>query len=386
MIEENKIDILIARYLSNELLLEEKKELEQWLAEDAEHVRYFTRCRNLHDLYCPAFPPTGIDEEKAYRNVDIRTGGKRLHHRKWWLTGVAAILGGFAIGMGWFYFQQNPRTDQTSMAQVVPAPTPSSEIILALPEGELIPLDSLSAKKEAATASINTLADKNGIAYAQADSLVPLQWHTWIIPRGKTFFLTLSDGTRVWMNAESNIRFPVEFRGSERKVFIEGEAYLEVTHNAQSPFRIETPSGEITVLGTEFNVRCYQGEEKQVTLVKGKVQVDAGDETLTLVPGEQATWNSQMTRLQKGQVNTALYCSWRDGKWLFENESLEEILKLVARRYDVQIQWKNEQLKRAQFSGEIRLPEKVEDVLKLLELADNLSLTMTGQEVEVDNL
>ena len=93
MIEENKIDILIARYLSNELLLEEKKELEQWLAEDAEHVRYFTRCRNLHDLYCPAFPPTGIDEEKAYRNVDIRTGGKRLHHRKWWLTGVAAILG-----------------------------------------------------------------------------------------------------------------------------------------------------------------------------------------------------------------------------------------------------------------------------------------------------
>ena len=114
--------------------------------------------------------------------------------------------------------------------------------------------------------------------------------------------------------------------------------------------------------------------------------MDAGDGTLTLAPGEQATWNSQMTRLQKGQVNTALYCSWRDGKWLFENESLEEILKLVARRYDVQIQWKNEQLKRAQFSGEIRLPEKVEDVLKLLELADNLSLTMTGQEVEVDNL
>ena len=338
MIEENKIDILIARYLSNELLLEEKKELEQWLAEDAEHVRYFTRCRNLHDLYCPAFPPTGIDEEKAYRNVDIRTGGKRLHHRKWWLTGVAAILGGFAIGMGWFYFQQNPRTDQPSMAQVVPAPTPSSEIILALPEGELIPLDSLSAKKEAATASINTLADKNGIAYAQADSLVPLQWHTWIIPRGKTFFLTLSDGTRVWMNAESNIRFPVEFRGSERKVFIEGEAYLEVTHNAQSPFRIETPSGEITVLGTEFNVSGYEGSDTEVTLVEGSVEVSDADRqrTVRIRPGEQASLQTDGGfAVQK--VDVSQYIHWREGYFYYDNVTLLDIMKELGRWYNVSV-------------------------------------------------
>ena len=120
---------------------------------------------------------------------------------------------------------------------------------------------------------MSALRDEDAIAYAQGDSVEAEVWHTWIVPRGKTFFLTLGDGTRVWMNSESTIRFPMAFRGRERRVCIEGEAYLEVAHDVSCPFRVELPGGEVTVLGTAFNVRSYQGEGEQVTLVEGKVQV-----------------------------------------------------------------------------------------------------------------
>ena len=235
--EERKdieIDELIARCLSHELRPGEGERLERWLAEDEEHVRYFTRCRNLHDLYSPAFPPEGIDEAKAYRQVDARVRGRSLRRRRW-TTVAAAVVGGLALGMGWWLSRQaevTPQVVQRVERQVVP-----QGIVLELAEGQVIALDSLR-EGNGAYDGMSALRDEDAIAYAQGDSVEAEVWHTWIVPRGKTFFLTLGDGTRVWMNSESTIRFPMSFRGGERRVCIEGEAYLEVAHDASRPFRL----------------------------------------------------------------------------------------------------------------------------------------------------
>ena len=379
-----EIDELIARCLSHELRPGEGEQLERWLAEDEEHVRYFTRCRNLHDLYSPAFPPEGIDEKKAYRQVDARVRGRSLRRRRW-TTVAAAVVGGLALGMGWWLSRQAEVTPQVQVVQRVEQQAVPQGIVLELAEGQVIALDSLR-EGEGAYVGMSALRDEDAIAYAQGDSVETEVWHTWIVPRGKTFFLTLGDGTRVWMNSESTIRFPMAFRGGERRVCIEGEAYLEVAHDASRPFRVELQGGEVTVLGTAFNVRSYQGEGEQVTLVEGKVQVLAAKEELVLDPGEQAVWEGDGGMPVKRRVNPALYCSWHEGKWLFENGKLEDIMALVARRYDLQVEWETETLKNVRFSGEIRHSEQVEDVLRLVELADDMSFELEGQKIRVKHL
>lgn len=383
--EERKdieIDELIARCLSHELRPGEGERLERWLAEDEEHVRYFTRCRNLHDLYSPAFPPEGIDEAKAYRQVDARVRGRSLRRRRW-TTVAAAVVGGLALGMGWLLFRQAEETVPVQVAQEALRQEVAQGIVLQLPEGRTIALDSLHAGDGVLPAGVDALAEGDAIAYVQGDSAATAVWHTWIVPRGKTFFLTLGDGSRVWMNAESSIRFPAAFSGGERRVRIEGEAYLEVARDTSRPFRVELPGGEVTVLGTAFNVRSYAGEEEQVTLVEGKVQVAAGEGELLLAPGEQAAWEGEGAEPVKRRVNTALYCSWHEGKWLFENGRLEDILTLVSRRYDMQVAWEAEQLKAVRFTGEIRHSDRVEDVLRIVELADDISFAVEGQKILV---
>lgn len=380
------IDQLIYRYLSEEGTSDEVQQLDVWLSEDKEHIRYFFRIKNLYDAAHPAFAPDTIDEQKAHRDTLRRINGKRSATR-WWFTAAAAVVALLVVTTVTLHFT---RTEQSTKPDVTQSPARFQQIasaMLVLPSGEEIPLgeaDSLDITENNSTvAKVKDCA----INYSDNETDAPVEaYHLLRIPRGGEFKLTLSDGTRIWINAETEVRYPSRFTGQERKIYVTGEAYLEVAHNAEQPFKVVMPQSEVTVLGTSFNVSTYpELREEQVTLLKGKVRVctQANGQTIVLNPGEQASVSKADGALSKRAVDPELYCAWHKGVLAFNNSSLETILTTLSRVYDIKVRWEDESLKRLAFTGEIQKYEQTDKFLQMISLTNDVRFEIHGREIIV---
>lgn len=180
-----------------------------------------------------------------------------------------------------------------------------------------------------------------------------LSYHKIVVPRGGEYTVELNDGTRVRLNADSELRFPVKFASNERKVFLKGEAYFEVKRDTTRPFRVDVhEDAMIEVLGTEFNINAYPENEKIfTTLVVGKVKVAdlQTDSAVILFPNQQAALSQG--EIDVKEVNPEDYVTWINGRFYFEKMPLEEILIQLERWYDLQVFWGNEELKTYEFTG-----------------------------------
>lgn len=188
-----------------------------------------------------------------------------------------------------------------------------------------------------------------------------------IIPYGKRTEITLSDGTHIWLNSGSQLSYPVEFNANKREVFLQGEAYFDVTPNQRQPFYVITREVKIKVLGTSFNVSSY-GEDKKVetVLVKGEVMAQENKlfgNTINLIPGERMTYNKANENLSKDKVEVNLYASWINGYLIFRNEPLTSVLKKIERFYNKEIQLEKG-LEEMTFSGKLDLKDNFQDVLR----------------------
>ena len=212
---------------------------------------------------------------------------------------------------------------------------------------------------------LSFLIDSAGYKTAQEENQL-------IVPRGGEYRITLSDGTRVWLNAASVLTFPPVFAGNERKVRLVGEAFFEVTPDTARPFIVATARMDIKVLGTSFNVSVYEDEETvHTTLVKGSVEVQpVQQEAIMLKPGEQACLAGN--RMTAKAVNTSQFTSWIDGKFMFCNTALEEISKQISRWYDVDIFFSSEQVKTICFTGAILRFEPLEELIRMIENTSNV--------------
>lgn len=382
------MDELIQRYLNQEATPEEIEQLKGWLMESDEHLQYFFRCKNLYDVYHPAFSWEKIDGEGALHKVLPLISRRRRRVLGW--SAVAAMVA-LAVGMA-FLISRHAAPERTAppvaVAEVGTAAGVQEEgIRLTLSDGKEISLagsaDQAIRDKEGAVAYVSG----GGIEYRGQDSLQEPEtvYHTLSVPRGKEFFLTLDDNTRVWINAETEVRYPVKFAAHKREIYVSGEVYLEVSHCPEAPFTVVTPQSEVTVLGTSFNVKAYQDEENQITLVEGKVKVGLpeGENAVVLSPGEQARLQAHSGEIVKQRVNTELYCGWHQGKLVFRGNSLEEILQVLSRRYDMQVAWTDEALKRLSFSGEMEKQERIEDVLKLIGYTEDVKFVVDGRTILV---
>ncbi|MCG6187302.1 FecR family protein [Maribellus maritimus] len=179
---------------------------------------------------------------------------------------------------------------------------------------------------------------------------------------GKTHF-SLSDGTEIWLNSGSSISYPSRFSNT-REVTLKGEAYFKVTHNSH-PFIVSGNFGEIEVLGTEFDVKAYDGEPFVTTLVNGSIQYRNKNNQVTLKPGTQVTFHQNKMLTHK--VETEIYTSWKDGKLIFRDEPLENIATRLERWYNVNIELKGEEIKKLRYNGTIEL-ESFSEVLELIKV------------------
>lgn len=205
-------------------------------------------------------------------------------------------------------------------------------------------------------------------------------------PRGKDFHLTLSDGTKVWINTESCLKFPSVFSGNERRVTLKGEAYFEVAHNKECPFIVSTEGIDTKVLGTKFNVCSYGKEQRHVTLVEGKVEVNniVSEETTILNPGENITYDKD-DKSRKSEVNTAVYTAWTEGMFYFEDKPLNEIMNTLGRWYNVNIYFENESLYNITFNFWASRNSSIEEAVNMLNSMGKVKIDFTDNKITVRN-
>ena len=211
-------------------------------------------------------------------------------------------------------------------------------------------------------------------------------YNTMRIPVGGFYQLALSDGSKVWLNSMTEFRFPVAFTGEERKVYLTGEAYFEVAPNSKHPFIVVTEEGmEVKVYGTEFNMNTYQHGVVQTVLVSGKVgiRVNATGKEVMLAPRQMAEYSEKTGMVRVEDTDPYRYIAWKDGEFVFERETIEEIMERLGRWYDVKVFYENESLKQKRFTGVISRYEDIEQVLRLIEGPATLRFEGKGNVVTV---
>ncbi len=255
------------------------------------------------------------------------------------------------------------------------------------------------AKIELSAPHLDTIRQEDGLPLAVdtlgklvyntvEEEVEQLFYHKIVVPRGGEYTVELNDGTRVRLNADSELRFPVKFASNERKVFLKGEAYFEVEHDTLRPFRVDVhDDAMIEVLGTEFNINAYpENDEIFTTLVRGKVRVDdlQTDSTVVLLPNQQAILVG--TRIDVKEVNPEDYITWINGRFYFEKMTLEEILIQLERWYDLQVFWTDEELKSYEFTGAVWRDNTIRQTLDMIEKTTDVRFTVSGRTVTVNAL
>jgi transmembrane sensor len=210
-------------------------------------------------------------------------------------------------------------------------------------------------------------------------------------PRGGQYQIKLPDGTKVWMNAASSIKFPARFSGAERRISLAGEAYFEVSKNEAQPFIVMTGQQEITVLGTHFNINAYSDEPAaRTTLLEGAVRVSSSqstssslrgakqsDNAIVLKPGQQAVMTAGSIKVSKANLEEAI--SWKNGKFRFSNESIESLMRKVSRWYNVKVEYRGE-IPKERFGGQVSKFNKVSDILEVLQLTGFVHFKIEGPD------
>lgn len=332
------------------------------------HIQaYFT----LHPKNIPGQLPAS--DSPAWQNVlqsvlnadkpaakEVRTPVRRM--RTWWSAAAAVALLGGGV---WFISLQKKVADPKQEAVAVRTPIePGKEgAILTLEDGSTVVLDSLGNGPVAA----NAILQNGELSYDGAgNGRGRVVWNTITTPKARQFRLTLQDGTKVWLNAATVLRYPTSFTGSERKVELTGEAYFEVTKNAQQPFRVTIgDTATVDVLGTSFNINSYADEPVvRTTLLEGSVRMTKKSQAVLLQPGQQAVMQQTIQVDKNADTDGAV--AWKSGKFNLEGASLEEFMRQLARWYNIEVEYKGR-------TPEMQLRGKPGRDLLLQDLLDGLA-------------
>jgi Fe2+-dicitrate sensor, membrane component len=225
-----------------------------------------------------------------------------------------------------------------------------------------------------------------GISYQhnEGESLDSLVYNTLRVARGEEYRVVLADGSTVWLNSESELKYPVAFVGNKREVYVKGEAFFKVTSNKEKAFIVHAADVQTKVLGTEFNVMAYDTEENiEVTLVEGKVNVAAGSENKNILPGKQIAVSKSSLEMQEKTVDTRLYSSWKDGIIYFDEMSMEKLCEKLTRWYNIDFVFEEERLKHYAFTGAVKKRLPIEFTLDFLRTTSSLKFTVEGDKIVV---
>lgn len=255
--------------------------------------------------------------------------------------------------------------------------------MLTLANGTTINLDSaangaLTTQGNAKILNLNGLLSYNTVGNKSSEVL----YNTISTPRGGQYQLMLADGSKVWLNAASSLRFPASFAGKERKVELLGEAYFEVAKNAAMPFKVKVHGMEVEVLGTHFNINSYDNESiVRTTLLEGSIKINKDDKSSLLKPGQQAQMNEAGEIKIISNVDVEEAIAWKEGKFQFDKADIHAIMRQLARWYDVEVEYKGNVS--SHFGGTISRDVNLSQVLNMLHLTGEVNFKIEGKKVVV---
>ena len=379
-----KNDITIIRLIlghwAGKLSEPEKKELDNWLAQSEKHRIYFQKwCDDerqnelLSKIGC-------YDPGEGWQQVVRKRNMRR--NRRWWLVAaasVAILFGGLAV----YRYSKIPvslplASEETSIY-------PGKRMArLITPSGETVLLDTL---RQTDTQQMKLHNDQGRVliqaACGDANGDQPV-YHCLEVPRGGEFSFLLPDSTTVFLNAESRLRFPDRFvPGSERIVYLSGEAYFDVKRDPRSPFLVCLEHSAVKVTGTSFNVKAYPDDTNEATtLISGTVSMGIGttEQWIVLKPGEQGYYDATRKTLLQQTVDVNYYTAWKDGVFAFYRQPLEEVMKTLGCWYLFDTHYQNEALKSILYTGKINRHASIREVLHTFELMDELTFDIKGKE------
>ena len=388
MFSRHPIDIeIIWKSIHDELTAEEQKQLSDWLNEDSSHRTYFRHAMRFYQNGT-AFPDSKAELDRVWHVFEDR---ERFARRKKFLRKLAVaasvlILVGATCSVLYRQFKSESKIiTPRQLSQISPG---SGKATLFFDDGRTYELTNFG-KLDLREDGVNIHNTENGLAYVDGDDLpAELRYNILRVPRGGEYVLTLSDGTQVWMNSESSIRYPIQFGENERKVEIQGQAFFNVAHNAGKPFLVWSGNQQIQVLGTQFDLKAYQDDETiTTTLIQGSVRIslkDDPDVQETLAPNEQCTFTKAANSLTKQRVEALSFVSWRNGRLMFENEELGEIMKTLARWYDFEVIFVSEKAKHIRFTGTLKRYDRIDEVLNKMAKTNEIKIHVNENCITIE--
>ena len=379
---KNEIGHLLQKYFSGTIMPDEQRLLDSWMKEKEEHKQLFDRLRKDTRFAEEYGIFREVDTTRAWETFRVKNGLGRQRRMTTWIKYAAVIALPLLVAGVWLLF---PRGGEQSIpvAQNTKIVKREASPVLEVVGGGKVILEKEKDKMIEAGQGVEVQQSSGMLVYS--DSVVSEYVDTNVLrsPKGGEFKLQLADGTRVYLNSATDLRYPVAFTGSERRVYLKGEAYFEVAKDAEHPFIVVTDDVQVRVYGTSFNVNTLGADGVRTVLVEGKVGIRGqdSDREYVLKPNELAfyDWNSRDMKIET--VDPDLYTLWRKGIFVFERETLENIMNILSLWYDMEVFFQSESAKKLHFSGHMKRYEQIEDILHAITDATGVVFTINDKTV-----
>ena len=371
---------LIIKKINNTLTEEEGQIFDAWYKESKDHRSYFHKVENNYQKGIDL-----VDITKGWAGVSSKIKRKEKRYSIYKYAAAIVIL--ITVGTIWFPVKENIQVHPTIDAVVIQKDSiqiGTDKATLTLDDGsEIVLAKGESVETDKASSNGEQLVYTDG----QESTEKIIAKNTLTIPRGGQFVLVLADGTKVWVNSETRLRYPVSFTANKtREVeLVYGEAYFDVSpsteHNG-SRFVVLTDRQRVEVLGTEFNIKAYSVDKYvSTTLVEGKVLVENGMESKNLSPGHQSVLDRDSKKLGVSKVDVYNEVSWKDGLFSFENRSLEDIMQVLARWYDVEVVFEDKAIEELSFNGVFRKTLSLKEILDIIQNTNVVKYEINGKTI-----
>lgn len=390
-----RISALIIRRLEGEQLSEQEQQvLDEWLKASPQNPVFLSQLSDplyvkeeLEKMYSYNIEDGWQNLISKYDTEENVVAIQKYRNWKYWIAAAVVLfaIAGAALLFINFPARQKPIENQNTVITATDVAAPAiTKATITLQDGTRIAVDSINIGNMAMQGKtiIQKTADGQ-IQYTADDKVISeTQYNRLTNPRGsRVVQLTLSDGTKVWLNAESEIRYPVAFNENQREVEIEGEVYFEVAKDPAKPFIVQSNGTTVQVTGTHFNINAYKDEASlDVTLLEGSVKVSKANHSVNLTPGEQAKVSNDI-QIHR-QVNTEEVMAWKNGLFMFNGTDIYTAMRQLSRWYDVSVKFNENITER--FYGDISREKNISSVLNMLETTGSIHFRTTGSTIEVN--
>ena len=380
---QHMIHLMARKALGLMLSEQEESELTAWLGASDENRRIFEQVKTFQD----ADKMLRLERDGYARQMAKRVmrqlavnGQRRVRHDLWkWMGGVAAAVAIIVCAVVWSLPEAEELPFARQEGQIVPGKV---EAVLTFANGEKLHITDTTSEEVWKERLLVVDSACEGKAFVEEGQAVT--YNVLAVPAGGEFFYVLPDSTRVWINSDSELRFPTNFVDGVRRVELRGEAFFDVAHDRRSPFVVTLSGGDITVYGTRFNVTDYKETGLSAVLVEGSIGFRSlhGD-TVRLTPSERMVYGGDETGISVEKVDTELYTAWIDHRFVFRGQTLEEIMSTLARWYDFDIVFADEEARTIRLSGRLNRYDDIRVLLRTYEEVAGVHFGIRGREIVV---